>query len=440
MSESDTDSNLTKNEIAWLALEKKYSLLSQIDETGIASLTSTQIKEFRETRLLTKIGERTSLPSFLGNNGLSLLPVSRSKFVIGRFEAFQDLPSFSAVPITKILNSELLSLRLRASSEATSLLAAFDTGIISDFLEDEPIKLSIMGRMGSGDFSFKVNGYPETLGVKGSQIEIDAGFESPGSITLVEAKSTEVSSFLVRQLYYPYRTWTNKIRLQKQIRSVFVSIVNDKFQIIEYGFEDLNNYSSIFEIKKACYQLQDSLVGTDVVRDSLALPTLGISKVVPYPQADSIDRIVSLLISVFENEGTISKQDVASIQIFHERQADYYLNASIYLGFLNSPTEELAGFTLTSAGDNLVESGPEARTKIIVERLLRDPVLRELFENITDLTVEALDSRSKEIVINAISRMMKEGEIVNLLADTTVDRRAQTMMAWAKWVIEHVSA
>ena len=39
-----------------------------------------------------------------------------------------------------------------------------------------------------------------------------------------------------------------------------------------------------------------------------------------------------------------------------------------------------------------------------------------------------------------LSRKMKEGEIVNLLADTTVDRRAQTMMAWAKWVIEHVSA
>lgn len=69
---------------------------------------------------------------------------------------------------------------------------------------------AIGGRMGSGDFTFQLSNI--NFSVSKSQIEIDGGFESERYIYLVEVKNLIHDNFLVRQVYYPYRTWTKSLK------------------------------------------------------------------------------------------------------------------------------------------------------------------------------------------------------------------------------------
>ena len=50
---------------------------------------------------------------------------------------------------------------------------------------------------------------------------------------LIEAKSSLSTDFLVRQLYYPFRLWTNKIT--KPIRPVFLLYSNGTYYFFEYA-------------------------------------------------------------------------------------------------------------------------------------------------------------------------------------------------------------
>ncbi len=47
-------SNPTKNDIAWEKLFEKYSILECINQKGYFIISSSQINEFRESRLMAK--------------------------------------------------------------------------------------------------------------------------------------------------------------------------------------------------------------------------------------------------------------------------------------------------------------------------------------------------------------------------------------------------
>lgn len=53
----------TKNEAAWEQLFLKYKIPQVIAKTGSFEITSKEINEFREARLMTKFDHRKNLPS-----------------------------------------------------------------------------------------------------------------------------------------------------------------------------------------------------------------------------------------------------------------------------------------------------------------------------------------------------------------------------------------
>ena len=114
-------------------------------------------------------------------------------------------------------------------SEAIALNCAVVAGIIADFLGDEEIVSTVSGRMGSGVFDFSINNLGNdssyTVTVNNSQIEIDAAYEGIRSLALFEAKRDLSDDFLVRQLYYPYRVWKN--RVTKPVRPLFWCILTE---------------------------------------------------------------------------------------------------------------------------------------------------------------------------------------------------------------------
>jgi hypothetical protein len=121
---------------------KQYKILEKIEKHSVFEITSSQINEFREARLMTKFDHRKNLPEIFKKNKLSILPITRGSYLIAR-----------SLKLTKILMKEILKYCKSSisshyiesidyeniTSESTALSCAYVSGIISDFVEDEEI-------------------------------------------------------------------------------------------------------------------------------------------------------------------------------------------------------------------------------------------------------------------------------------------------------------
>ncbi|EAE9730490.1 hypothetical protein CCZ53_14165, partial [Listeria monocytogenes] len=82
---------LNQTDEAWERLFEKYNILEVIERDGVFIISAQQIKEYREARLMTKFDHKANLPNLFKNNDLSILPNSRGTYVIGKFNAYQQL-------------------------------------------------------------------------------------------------------------------------------------------------------------------------------------------------------------------------------------------------------------------------------------------------------------------------------------------------------------
>ena len=79
----------SQNDRAWEALFEKYDILPHIQSDGKFIISASQIKEYREPRLMAKFDHRINLPHIFAENHLAILPISRGDYVISHFEAYQ---------------------------------------------------------------------------------------------------------------------------------------------------------------------------------------------------------------------------------------------------------------------------------------------------------------------------------------------------------------
>ena len=234
------------NDTAWKFLFEKYKILDEIEKNGSFKISAEQIKEIREPRLMTKFDHKVNLPKLFSNNNLSILPISRGDYIISSFSAYREFE-------TPVFETERVSIPPHIQSlipqfivsEAIALNCANACGILTDFLEDEDIVSTVSGRMSSGSFDFNIQTTKgqKSVYVNNSQIEIDAAYEGLEYFSLFEAKRELSDDFLVRQLYYPFRTWSNKI--SKPVKTVFLVFTNGVFYLYQYQFENPKDYNSL---------------------------------------------------------------------------------------------------------------------------------------------------------------------------------------------------
>ena len=180
------------------------------------------------------------------------------------FSAYAEIPrEASAMPVQTVRPPAYLQ-SLSSSyvtSEAVALHYAGACGIWEDFLEEEGLTPTVSGRMGSGKFEFRINttGGERCLDVCNAQLEIDAAWEGRGSLALIEAKMDLSEDFHIRQLYYPFRLWSN--RVTKPVRSIFFNYSDGSVRNAEakYAIESyINNIlSGIIEKVKANNNTED---------------------------------------------------------------------------------------------------------------------------------------------------------------------------------------
>ena len=243
----------------------------------------------------------------------------------------------------------------------------------------------------------------------------------------MEAKNVLNEDFHVRQLYYPYRLWKNKVT--KPIRLIFSIYTNMIFRLFEYRFVDENDYSSIELVKTKNYSLQDTTIEIDdlvEVRESTKVvynDNQDEDLKVPFIQANSFERVISLLENMKDNPMTT--EQIASLMEFDERQSDYYYNAGAYIGLFEKKTEDgQRKVFLTKLGEEVFSLNYKKRQLKFVELILKHKIFAECF----DMVITNGGEMPDKVVIENLMReynVCNEGQIV---------RRASSVQGWLKWI------
>lgn len=411
------------NDDAWEELFGKYRILEKIRENGRYEISANAIKAFREPRLMTKFDHQNNLPQLFLENRLAILPISRGDYVISPFSAYEVFAEPSSEMERVHIPAYLQSLMPQfLVSESIALNCANACGILADFLEDAQIVPTVSGRMGSGRFDFKINaiGGAQDVTVRNAQIEIDAAYEGVHSLALFEAKRDISHDFLVRQLYYPYRVWSG--RVSKQVRPVFLVFTNGVFYLYEYRFCNPKDYNSLRLVKQKNYIIDTGITAQDIaalVRETQP----GQEPEIPFPQANSMPRILNLTERLYERP--MSKDEITAAYGFDVRQTSYYTDAGRYLGLIER--SGAAQFRLSEFGRRLMGLDYRLRQLEVARRILKHRVFHE-----------ALRIRLQCGIMpdtGAVVRIMKESGLYKVGADSTYFRRASTVTGWLWWIL-----
>lgn len=204
----------------------------------------------KEVRILCKQDHRNSRPNIFIEKGLFLLPTKNGEYAIIKGEGYIDIPDITskALKYESKLEFDLDTSKV-GNSEMQHLDFAYASSIIRTFTEDNTLVLTIRGRKYTPKFSFYVGN--TLIEVESVQTEVDAGYEGKNNVVLIEAKNSQTTDTIIRQLYYPFRQWS--AYTNKNVRTLFFEKRNNEYLIWEFRFKDINNYNSIYLYKEAKY-------------------------------------------------------------------------------------------------------------------------------------------------------------------------------------------
>ena len=421
------------NDNAWKQLFEKYDILNKIDTQGLFEISATQIKEFREPRLMAKFDHAINLPKIFSDNKLAILPITRGDYVISHFEAYHKLET-NNTPITKVsLPTYIQSLNSsNIPSETIALNCAVATGIVAEFLQDEEIIPTVSGRMGSGVFTFSIanskTNIPCSIQVANSQIEIDAAYEGVRGLALFEAKRDLSEDFLVRQLYYPFRVWQS--RVTKPVRPLFLVYSNGVYRLYEYTFQDINNYNSLVLVSQKNYSIEDTTIEITDIQSILQQVTREEEPKLPFPQADSFERVINICELLSEQE--LSRNDVTEQYAFDARQTNYYTDAARYLGLIEKKKDGVIPiYILSSKGKSILKLNFKQRQLAYCNCILSHKVFYDTLQKYLD--------NGKMPSTNDIINIMKCSKLYNVGSNSTFERRSSTIKGWLNWIISLIN-
>lgn len=425
--------NLTDD--AWEKIFDEYRILDNLQKDKIVKIAATDIKKYREPRLMTKFDSDKARPEIFRKNNLSILPDTRGTYVIGKFEAYSDLEYQDDVkPISVNIPEYIRTFdEFDVTSESVALNVAQMTGMIDDVLQNDDVQIfpaaaTITGRLKSGPFSYSINikdGQHSKYDflVNNSQVEIDAGYETGDKLAIIEAKNHIPENFMVRQLYYPYRIFNN-LNTDKMVMPIYFTHSDGIYAFHVFQFTEINNYSSIKKVKQINFIVDHYLNISieDIMRLANEIDVVKSDDInAPYPQADTFGRVLDLLSKI---NGPIRKEDVTQMYKFAERQSNYHISALIFLGFLKK-IDGTYLYELTELGRQIQKMpNNNSRNMMIIKQILRDECFNIVFKHLMKS-----GSFDKEWVAKLLL------EKVTKVKESTAKRRASSVITWIKWII-----
>lgn len=385
-------------------------------KNSISYVTANQIKEIthKEPRIMAKMDRIESLPNIFRQNGLFLLPVSRSKYAIVKGTGHYKPKRFETKPEIYRTSKTFPSSAIGIEGESIFLDYANSCGLLEKLCGIENLIPSVRGRTTTPHFEFYVSN--KKVEVSGAQIEIDASYESKDELIIFEAKIGIPSSFSIKQLFYPYRTFMEK----KHVRNFFFCFIPDgKYYVFwEYTFDKYDDFNSIRMLRHKVYQIGVSkVVPVSVYQNISPSP-----KLIYIPQADDVNKI--MLFPFMVSEGNDTAKKMVEAFAFDIRQSSYYRQAAEILGLIK---KEKGIYRITPKGESLILLSATEKSNYMCRLLLDFPILNEIF-----------------LVVTAEMRRFSRQDIIQLLktksqiTGSTLRRRTQTVVAWFRWIKNNV--
>lgn len=412
------------NDWGWLRiLAAGYD--AELERHGYFYISARELERLsgRQPRLMAKHDFSTSRPWIFQRLRLGIVPVSRSEYLVGRFNLYERFPETQRGEVRTLeLPAGLDTLSLEAvSSEAVALNGASASGMLEDFLGCAPLQATVAGRMSTHGLKVRLPDLGVDVAVDRAQMEIDGGFESLEHLVLVEAKNHLSEDFNIRQLYFPYRRFQQ--RLAKDVVPVYLVYSNGIFHLYRYEFRDPADFRSISLVDSARYALSSSHLDAQAALDIVRAVAPEPEPAVPFPQANSFERVVNLLELIALQP--LSKAEITQRYDFDPRQADYYANAARYLG-LAEPVEDT--WEPTERGRRVIEQPQrDARNGALIRALAARRVFREVLE---------LSLARGAVASTAEICAAMDGLGLSL---ATSRRRASTVARWTQWVLDTVA-
>ena len=199
------------------------------------------------------------------------------------------------------------------------------------------------------------------------------------------------------------------------------------YRLFEYRFTDPEDYSSIELVRMKNYSLQDTHITKEELMEVRKRTPVCTSDAmeeteIPFIQANSMERIISLLENMHKNPMTAAQ--IAELMDFEPRQSDYYFNAGRYLGlFEKQKNGGQVQVCLTPEGEKLLKLDYKPRQLRLAELMLEHEIFAEFF----DRTAESGALPDKKEIEREMRRLhvCNEGQIV---------RRASSVYGWLKWL------
>jgi len=381
-------------------------------------ITAQEIKDITnfEPRIMAKIDNSKDLPPIFKNNGYFLLPVRNGKFAIVKGEGFHTLEKIERERKYTSKIKFPLTMAGRSRGEMQYLDYSINSGALEEIINAGTLYPSIRGREFCKKFNFIIN--KTMLQAFSVQIEVDSGLEGEHAIVLIEAKINKPIDFIIRQLFYPYRHY-KILSPNKEIIPVFFTydFKSTTYNFWIYQFTDIFDYNSlqlkrsdsIKITKKKNIEIQDIIKKSKISRKNII------------PQANDLDKIIELVFKV--EEGINDYHKVAKYFQFRERQSSYYREATEALGLLYS---EKGKYYLTDLGKRLVSLSSGDRNIFFTELLLDFELLSYCIEKIIE---------NGFLKIGEIKSLIREKSYLN---ETTINRRANSLIAWLRWVSKKI--
>src|ERR1700704_3541995 len=92
----------SKNDVAWEALFEAHNILDRVNSAGFCELSASSISKERDARSMTTFHHRIQLPTIFKNNHLTIVPKTRTTYVIGNFESYFNLDTDASSAVEEI--------------------------------------------------------------------------------------------------------------------------------------------------------------------------------------------------------------------------------------------------------------------------------------------------------------------------------------------------
>ena len=409
----------------WDEIFKDYEVLNHIKCEGYFDIQANQIKDYKEPRLMTKFDSESSLPKVFKNNNLGILPIDNGIYRIGKFELYQVLPK-NEIEVEEVELQDYFETidPDNVYSEANALHIALLSGMFDIMLNDK-MKQTVSGRMRINEFEFdiKKNNSQDVIHieVKKPQIEIDGGYEGENNILLVEAKNEMYDSFIIRQLYFPYRYWKGKVT--KSISTFFFVYENGIYHIFNYEFkkEDYYNSLELKSQKSFVVKYTDTYNTIKKLLDETEIRLNDTNQKIPFPQANAMGRVFKTVNCL--RDGSKTAKEISEILEMTDRQGSYYGDACRYLRFA---TKNGTKYEITRLGKMISLANTKNRNKMVTKAMITHRVFNDALRY-------AINKKEKIISTNECEEIMRKYDIFD--KDKMYKRRASTVKGWINWVL-----